>query len=47
MGEMMIITDQSMNKVLDIIKKDGLDEEHAIEKKIISLSIRYYIVRAL
>ena len=43
MGEVMIVRDQSINKVLDIMKKDGLDEENAM-KKIINLGIRDYVI---
>ena len=43
MGEVMIVRDQSIDKVLDIMKKDGLDEENAM-KKIINLGIRDYVI---
>jgi predicted HTH domain antitoxin len=42
MGEVMVARDQSINKVLDLMKKSGLDEEKAM-KKIINLGIRDYI----
>ncbi len=43
MGEVMVARDQSINKVLDLMKKDGLDEESAM-KKIINLGIQDYVV---
>jgi predicted HTH domain antitoxin len=42
MGEVMVARDESINKVLDLMKKSGLDEEKAI-KKIINLGIRDYV----
>jgi predicted HTH domain antitoxin len=42
MGEVMVARDQSINKVLDLMKKSGLDEEKAM-KKIINLGIRDYV----
>lgn len=42
MGEVMVIRDQSMNRVLDLMRKEGLDEEKAI-KKIINMGIQDYV----
>ncbi len=42
MGEVMVVRDQSINRVLDLMKKGGLDEESAI-KQIINLGIRDYV----
>lgn len=42
MGEVMVFKDQSMNKVIDLMRKDGLDEERAI-KKIINRGIQDYV----
>lgn len=42
MGEVMVVRDQSINKVLDLMKKDGLDEKSAM-KKIINLGIQDYV----
>jgi predicted HTH domain antitoxin len=42
MGEVMVVKDQSMNRVIDLMRKDGLDEESAI-KKIINMGIQDYV----
>ncbi len=42
MGEVMVSRNQSLNKVIDLMKKNGLDEEGAV-KKIIDLGIQDYI----
>jgi hypothetical protein len=42
MGEVMVVKDQSINRVIDLMRKDGLDEEKAI-KKIISMGIQDYV----
>jgi predicted HTH domain antitoxin len=42
MGEVMVARDQSINKVLDLMKKSGLNEESAM-KKIINMGIRDYV----
>jgi predicted HTH domain antitoxin len=42
MGDVMVVKDQSINRVLDLMRKDGLDEERAI-KKIINMGIQDYI----
>ena len=42
MGEVMVARDQSINKVLDLMKKNGLNEESAM-KKIINMGIRDYV----
>ncbi len=43
MGEVIIIRDSSLRSVLDLMKKEGLDEEGAI-KKIIRLGITDYVL---
>ena len=43
MGEVIIIRDSSLKNVLDLMKKEGLDEEGAI-KKIIRLGITDYVL---
>ena len=30
MGEVMVVKDRSINRVIDLMRKDGLDEERAI-----------------
>jgi predicted HTH domain antitoxin len=42
MGEVMVVKDRSINRAIDLMRKDGLDEERAI-KKIINLGIQDYI----
>jgi predicted HTH domain antitoxin len=42
MGEVMVSRNQSLNKVIDLMKKNGLDEEGAV-KKIINLGIQDYV----
>ncbi|VVB63789.1 Uncharacterised protein [uncultured archaeon] len=42
MGEVMVVKDRSINRVIDLMRKDGLDEERAI-KKIINLGIQDYV----
>ena len=42
MGEVMVARDQSINRVLDLMKKSGLNEESAM-KKIINMGIRDYV----
>jgi predicted HTH domain antitoxin len=42
MGEVMVVKDQSINRVIDLMRKDGLDEERAI-KKIINMGIQDYV----
>jgi predicted HTH domain antitoxin len=42
MGEVMVARDESIKKVLDLMKKNGLDEEKAM-KKIVNLGIRDYV----
>ncbi|HEX7444893.1 MAG TPA: hypothetical protein VF300_00740 [Methanothrix sp.] len=42
MGEVMVARDQSINKVLDLMKKGGLNEERAM-KKLINMGIRDYV----
>lgn len=42
MGEVMVARDKSIDKVLDRMKKNGLNEESAI-KKIINLGIHNYV----
>lgn len=42
MGEVMVARDRSINRVIDLMRKDGLDEERAI-KKIIDLGIQDYV----
>jgi predicted HTH domain antitoxin len=42
MGEVMVAKNQSLNKVIDIMKKNGLDEEGAV-KKIVNLGIQDYV----
>jgi predicted HTH domain antitoxin len=44
MGEVMVARDQSINKVLDRMKKNGLNEESAM-KKIINMGIRDYVAK--
>ena len=43
MGEVIIIRDSSLKNVLDLMKKEGLDEEGAI-KKILRLGITDYVL---
>jgi len=43
MGEVIIIRDSSLRTVLDLMKKEGLDEEGAL-KKIIRLGITDYVL---
>jgi predicted HTH domain antitoxin len=43
MGEVMVARDQSIDKVLDLMKRSGLDEEKAM-KKIIKLGIQDYVI---
>lgn len=42
MGEVMVSRNQSLNKVIDLMKKSGLDEEGAV-KQIINLGIQDYV----
>lgn len=42
MGEVMVARDQSIDKVLDHMRRSGIDERSAI-KKIIDLGIRDYV----
>jgi predicted HTH domain antitoxin len=42
MGEVMVAKNQSLNKVIDLMKKNGLDEEGAV-KKIVNLGIQDYV----
>jgi predicted HTH domain antitoxin len=42
MGEVMVSRNQPLNKVIDLMKKNGLDEEGAV-KKIINLGIQDYV----
>ena len=42
MGEVMVSRNQPLNKVIDLMKKNGLDEEGAV-KKIIDLGIQDYV----
>jgi hypothetical protein len=43
MGEVIIIRDSSLRSVLDLMRKEGLDEEGAV-KKIIRLGITDYVL---
>lgn len=42
MEKVMVVKDPSIDKVLDLMKKDGLDEESAM-KKIFNLGIQDYV----
>lgn len=42
MGEVMVSRNQPLNKVIDLMKKNGLDEEGAV-KRIINLGIQDYV----
>ncbi len=42
MGEVMVARNQSLNRVIDLMKRNGLDEENAM-KKIIDLGIQDYV----
>jgi predicted HTH domain antitoxin len=42
MGDVMVARNQSLNRVIDLMKKNGLDEEGAM-KKIINLGIQDYV----
>ncbi len=42
MGEVMVSRNQPLDKVIDLMKKNGLDEEGAV-KKIINLGIQDYV----
>jgi len=42
MGEVMVSRNQPLNKVIDLMKKNGLDEEGAV-KKLINLGIQDYV----
>ncbi len=42
MGEVMVARNQSLNRVIDLMKRNGLDEEGAM-KKIINLGIQDYV----
>lgn len=42
MGEVMVAKNQSLNRVIDLMKKNGLDEEGAV-KKIVNLGIQDYV----
>ncbi len=43
MGEVIIISDSSLNRVLNLMKKEGLNEEGAI-KRIIRLGVMDYVL---
>jgi predicted HTH domain antitoxin len=42
MGEVMVSRNQSLNNVIDLMRKSGLDEEGAV-KRIINLGIQDYV----
>jgi len=42
MGEVMVSRNQSLNNVIDLMRKNGLDEESAV-KRIINLGIQDYV----
>jgi len=42
MGEVMVSRNQSLNNVIDLMRKNGLDEEGAV-KRIINLGIQDYV----
>jgi predicted HTH domain antitoxin len=42
MGDVMVARNQSLDRVIDLMKKNGLDEEGAM-KKIINLGIQDYV----
>ncbi len=42
MGEVMVARNQSLNRVIDLMKKNGLDEEGAMNK-IINMGIQDYV----